>query len=198
MSKQFVELVLASASPRRKQLLAQIGITAKVIPATISEEVGVDEKPAAYVERLACEKARFVYSSVTDKAVLAADTAIVYNDKIIGKPLDLTDAGKILCSLSGKTHDVLTGAAIVYRQELRSVVVTTQVSFREISEKEITAYCLSGEPMDKAGAYAIQGLAAAFIKQIKGSYSNVVGLPLCEVSELLCFAGIDVLTKRER
>ena len=186
-------LVLASASPRRRELLAQIGLSVDVVPADIDESILPGERAVQYVGRLAQAKAAVVADKRAGRAVLAADTAIAFNDEILGKPRSPAEAMAMLTVLSGKTHDVLTGAAIVYDQTSHWQVVRTKVRMRTLSTQQIESYVATGEPLDKAGSYGIQGLGAVLIEGIEGSYSNVVGLPLAETAELLAKVGIDVL-----
>ena len=186
-------LVLASASPRRRELLAQIGLSVDVVPADIDESILPGECAVQYVGRLAQAKAAAVAEKWAGRVVLAADTAIAFNDEILGKPRSPAEAMAMLTVLSGKTHDVLTGAAIVYDQTSHWQVVRTKVRMRTLSTQQIESYVATGEPLDKAGSYGIQGLGAVLIEGIEGSYSNVVGLPLAETAELLAKVGIDVL-----
>ena len=186
-------LVLASASPRRRELLAQIGLSVDVVPADIDESILPGEGAVQYVGRLAQAKAAVVADKWAGRIVLAADTAIAFNDEILGKPRSPAEAMAMLTVLSGKTHDVLTGAAIVYDQTSHWQVVRTKVRMRTLSTQQIESYVATGEPLDKAGSYGIQGLGAVLIEGIEGSYSNVVGLPLAETAELLAKVGIDVL-----
>jgi septum formation protein len=197
-------LVLASASPRRSQLLAQAGFTFQVHPADIPEDPLPDEDPADYVSRLALEKAQVVFRSLHAEfsakvnpagesqrlIVLGADTTVTMDGAILGKPEDAADAVRILRLLAGRTHRVITGVALVTADSVESAVEATSVTFLPMSEEEIATYVASGEPMDKAGAYAIQGLAARWIPRIEGCYFNVVGLPLSLVSTLLARRGI--------
>ena len=189
-------LFLASGSPRRRELLTQIGVPFQVVSASIDETPLPDEYPAAYVERLARAKAhagreQLLGSSVSAPfCVLGADTAVVLDDQILGKPVDEADALSMLMALSGREHEVLTAIAILAAGRCETRVVRSRVSFRTISQQEAAQYWASGEPQDKAGGYAIQGLAAVFVAGLNGSYSGVVGLPVCETAELLGQFGI--------
>lgn len=189
-----MELVLASASPRRKQLLEQIGVSCQIRPVDICEAVQPGESPHAYVERLALEKALTCMDLLnrSEVVVLGSDTAVVVDDHILGKPVDEEDAVRMLSQLSGRTHQVMTSVGLVSTTQKQVEVVVTDVRFREISEAEIRAYWQTGEPVDKAGSYGIQGLAAVFVEQMKGSYSAVVGLPLAETAQMLSKAGVPV------
>ncbi|XLX41277.1 Maf family protein [Ectopseudomonas mendocina] len=187
------ELFLASASPRRRELLAQIAVPCVTLIASIDENPLPAEPAAAYVERLAREKARAglqLLGERTDAVVLGADTAVVLDGRILGKPADLNESRAMLQALSGRSHQVLTAVALASAERESARVVSSEVSFRPISEAEIEAYWASGEPCDKAGSYGIQGLAAVFVSQLQGSYSAVVGLPLCETAGLLGEFGI--------
>lgn len=186
-------LFLASGSPRRRELLTQIGVAFSVIGAEIDETPLPDESPAAYVERLARGKAQAGRARLNANAqacVLGADTAVVLDGKILGKPLDEADALAMLMSLSGQEHEVLTAIALLDGERCESRVVCSLVRFRPINAAEASAYWASGEPRDKAGGYGIQGLGAVFVSSLNGSYSAVVGLPLCETAELLGHFGI--------
>lgn len=190
-------LVLASASPRRKELLTQAGFSFTVQQSSIAEDLLPAESPIAYVTRLAREKAQAVYDQVAPRytgdaplLVLGADTTVVAPDgEILGKPCDYADAARMLRKLSGATHQVITGVALVSEAVRPTGVETaaevTYVTVATISEEEIDAYVKSGEPMDKAGAYAIQGYAARFIPRVHGCYFNVVGLPLALVTDMI-------------
>ncbi|WAJ36757.1 Maf family protein [Pseudomonas sp. GOM7] len=187
------ELFLASASPRRRELLVQIGVPCVTQIASIDETPLPDELPKAYVERLAREKARAGLQALgapADAVVLGADTSVVIDDEILGKPQDFADFQQMLRRLSARTHQVMTAVALVSREREVAQVVSSDVTFRALSEAEIAAYWASGEPCDKAGGYGIQGLAAVFVSRIEGSYSAVVGLPLCETAQLLGDFGI--------
>lgn len=188
-------LVLASASPRRAELLAAAGFRPRVLPAHIDESLLPGEAPAEYVQRLSREKAMAVSDRVTlDDLVLGADTVVLIGSEITGKPVDAADATRMLRALSDRWHEVLTGVTCLRRGQSRSEVVITQVRFAALSDEEIDWYVASGEPFDKAGAYAIQGLASLFIEEIKGSYSNVVGLPIQAVYRLAAELGSDLLS----
>jgi septum formation protein len=184
-------LFLASASPRRSALLTQIGVIHRQFGCDIDESVLADEAPAHYVERVTRAKARAGQSYVPKGAVvLAADTAVVVDGRILGKPLDAADAASMLRGLSGRWHQVMTAVGVTADERSSVVVVNTQVCLRVIEEHEIHAYWTTGEPADKAGGYAIQGLGAVFVEKIEGSYSAVVGLPLPETVQLLAEYGI--------
>jgi septum formation protein len=191
-------LILASASPRRHELLTQAGLTFTAEAANLSEDLLPNEAAAAYVQRLAEEKAQAVWNAhkssdtVEDPLiVLGADTCVVVEGHILGKPADSADARRMLELLSGRTHAVLTGiAAITTKKTLRDLDIT-QVTFNVITDAEIGRYISSGEPLDKAGAYAIQGYAARWIPRIEGCYFNVVGLPIARTIALLAQAELD-------
>lgn len=186
-------LILASASPRRRKLLAQIGIACSVRPVDLDESAQPGEAPLAYVERLALAKARAgLDGQKADSVVLGADTAVVLDDEILGKPRDRDDAFAMLRRLSGREHEVLTAVALASRGRAAVRTSTSRVGFAPLSDAVIAAYWATGEPADKAGAYGIQGFAAAFIHHVSGSYSGVVGLPLFETVELLREFGIEV------
>ena len=178
-------MILASSSPRRRELLNQIGVRFDIDVADIDETPEQNEAPVAYVERMALEKARTVASRHPGQVVLGSDTSVIFCDRILGKPVDDSDAKATLASLSGQTHSVLSAVALVCGDQERVISVSTQVRFRELGDEEIAAYVKTGEPVDKAGSYGIQGLGAILVAGIKGSYSNVVGLPLTETAALL-------------
>lgn len=188
------DLCLASASPRRVDLLTSIGVTADVRPCHIDETPRANEAAADYVVRLAVEKA-LAADALTSLPTLGSDTAVVMDDRVLGKPNHRTHAAEMLAALSGRSHHVLTGVAIKGPAGLQTCCVSTRVDFREISDEEIMAYWLTGEPRDKAGGYAIQGLASIFVASIQGSYSAVVGLPLFETATLLRQQGIPIWNK---
>ncbi|HSX90841.1 MAG TPA: Maf family protein [Pseudomonas sp.] len=181
-------LYLASGSPRRRELLTQIAVPFTTLTAPIDENLLPDEAPHAYVERLGREKAQAGLALLDDRAnavVLGADTAVVLDGRILGKPADRDEAVATLSALSGREHQVLTAVVLASPGQVRTRVVASQVRFRRLTPAEIETYWATGEPRDKAGSYAIQGLAAVFVSQLQGSYSAVVGLPLCETAELL-------------
>jgi len=186
-------LVLASASPRRRELLAQAGFSFTVHPADVPEDPLPGENPIAYVTRLAREKAEAVFRELSSNqsappqevAVLGADTTVTLDNQILAKPEDPADAVRMLRLLSGRTHHVITGVAVVTPQSTQVAAEVTAVRFLSLSDQEIESYVATREPMDKAGAYAIQGRAARWIPRIEGCYFNVVGLPLALVTALL-------------
>jgi septum formation protein len=186
-------IYLASGSPRRRELLQQIGVTFRVIGAELDETALPGESPLAYVSRLAEAKAGVGWERSRDLGtapVLAADTAVVLDARILGKPAGLNDAMAMLLDLSGRAHQVLTAVALRTAAGTRVEVSHSTVTFRSIDPSEARAYWETGEPSDKAGAYAIQGYAAIFITDLKGSYSGVMGLPLFETAALLEGAGV--------
>lgn len=178
-------LILASRSPRRSELLTAAGISFEVLAADIDETPYPNEAPATYVERLAIEKARAVLRLRPASRVLGADTTVTIDGAILGKPVDEADAARMLRLLSGRVHDVHTGVALVSGDGVRSAVETTRVWFAAMTDEDISWYVATGEPVDRAGAYAIQGYASRFVTRIEGSYSNVVGLPVALVSSIL-------------
>ena len=194
-------LILASSSPRRKELLGQLGVAFNIVRANIDEFRDEAEIAGDYVVRLAEQKARAVSDgqSFSDSTlILAADTCIVFTGKVIGKPKDYSDAVEIYRQLSGQVHQVLSAVCLLQvkhnaQDTFQIRLSTTEVEFRQISESEIDYYWRSGEPVDKAGGYGIQGLGAIFIKRINGSYSGVMGLPLYETAEMLANYGVQVL-----
>ena len=182
-------LILASASPRRQELLQNAGIEFTVQPAYISETRQPHEAPADYARRLALEKARNIFRKFSKSdpgvIVLGADTVVVIDNDVLGKPENQSEAASMLRKLSGKTHQVISAICLVYAKGERVAHEITKVDMNEISEEQITTYVASGEPMDKAGAYAIQGSASKWIPRIEGCYFNVVGLPVARVWQLL-------------
>jgi septum formation protein len=185
-------LYLASTSPRRRDLLAQLGLRFSVLPIEVDEFHRRGELPAAYVERLARDKAAAALARVGQGLVIAADTTVVLDGEVLGKPRSREAAISIWHRLSGREHQVLTGVAVASQERVESVVVTTTVVFHPLTETEMEAYWASGEPADKAGGYGIQGRGAVFVSRIDGSYSNVVGLPLSETAALLASFGFDI------
>ncbi len=181
------EIILASASPRRAELLESAGIEFTVVPSNTAEELLPGETPLAHVQRLARDKAAEVAGRGAGRFIIGADTVVVCGSEIMGKPVDAADAARMLRKLSGISHQVITGFAVIDRLsgQVVSDAVATSVNFKPLSEVEIAAYIATGCPFDKAGAYAIQGGAAYMVERIEGSYTNVVGLPLCEVVEAL-------------
>jgi septum formation protein len=189
MSKDFV--YLASASPRRSELLRQIGAPFSVRAAVIDESPLPREAPEAYVTRLAAAKAEAVWAAVADsRPVLGADTAVVLDREILGKPETAPEAAAMLERLSGRVHRVLTAVALRHAGGVETRLSDSEVRFRATTAAERLAYCATGEPFDKAGGYGIQGHAAVFVESIKGSYSGVVGLPLYETAALLARCGV--------
>ena len=180
-----MRLVLASRSPRRADLLTSAGYEFEIAPADIDERLLDGETPATHVRRLATDKAAHVARDHPESIVLGADTVVVIDDVTLGKPADDADAAGMLRRLSGRTHEVLTGVALHTPHDRRRGVESTRVTFRELTAGDIAWYVESGEPRGKAGAYAIQGLASRFGIRIEGSYSNVVGLPVSLVDDML-------------
>lgn len=178
-------LVLASASPRRQELLRNAGISFEVQPAHIPEDTRPDEQAKQCAERLAREKAVAVAKQRPQDVVLGADTVVAIDDQTLGKPVDRADAIRMLRMLSGREHQVITGVCVVANGQPRTTSEITKVTMVGITEQEITDYVATGEPMDKAGAYAIQGIASRWIPRIEGDYSNVVGLPVALVYRML-------------
>ena len=180
-------LILASASPRRQELLNQAGYTFEVKPAHVNEDLLAGEDPITYVVRLARDKAQAVFAAVSDPdaIVLGADTTVTLDSQVLAKPEDAADAARMLRLLSGRTHRVITGVAIATAKGTEVAAEVTGVQFLTLNDDEIAAYVATGEPMDKAGAYGIQGLAAKWIPRVNGCYFNVVGLPLALVASML-------------
>ena len=190
------DIYLASNSPRRRELLAQIGVRFGVIAVDLYEQPLLGETPEDYVLRVALEKAvagRALIGSAYPAPVLAADTAVVIDDRILGKPKDRADAAAMMRRLSGRTHRVMSAVCLTNERQ-RQVLSVSEVSFRAVSERETQAYWDTGEPADKAGGYGIQGRGALFVRELRGSYSGVVGLPLYETAQLLSAAGIRPLS----
>lgn len=185
---------LASASPRRSELLQQLGVAHRVRPMAVDESVHSGEAPADYVRRLSIAKAQALQPALGPAELsLGADTCVALGDDVFGKPTDEADCVRILMRLSGTTHCVHTAVTVCRGARVRTALSTSEVEFRPLTAAECAAYWRSGEPRDKAGGYAIQGRAALFIRQIRGSYTGIVGLPLFETAQLLAEAGIDAL-----
>ncbi|MCG8466236.1 MAG: Maf family protein [Xanthomonadales bacterium] len=178
-------LILASASPRRLELLQQIGFSPVVHPADVDETPWPSESPDAYVARIAQAKVSAVAALYPHAVVIGSDTTVVGPSGILGKPKDHAEARAMLQQLRGRHHQVLTAVCVAQGEHIEQKTVASQVLFRLLNDAEIDAYIASGEPMDKAGAYAIQGLGAVFVAHLEGSYSGVMGLPLCETAALL-------------
>jgi septum formation protein len=194
-------LILASASPRRRELLDLLGLCFRQVPSSIDETLLDGEAPEAHVQRLARAKAYDVTRQVPGFWVIGADTIVVLRDRILGKPRDRDDARAMVSLLAGQTHRVYTGYALAHSrfpEKERVRCVCSEVTMRHLSAEEIDGYVNSGEPMDKAGAYAIQGIGAAIVSSVAGSYTNVVGLPLCEVAGDLQDLGIFDFLRRDR
>jgi len=180
-------IVLASASPRRTELMELAGLTFNVVPADICEDVLPGEAPVDHVLRLSREKADAVAAATEGRFFIGADTIVVLDGAILGKPVDEADAFRMLAALSGREHEVITGFTVFDKVSCIHISrsVSTEVTFKELEEREINSYIASGCPMDKAGAYAIQGGAVHFVRSISGSYTNVIGLPMTELYEVL-------------
>ena len=191
-----MSIILASQSPRRRELLEQVGLTDFVVrPAQGKEQADPALPPDRLVEQLSLQKAREVAACTgPDDLIIAADTVVAIDGQALGKPQDPDDARRMLSLLSGRTHTVYTGVTVSRYGRFLTEHEATQVRFRGLSPKEISAYVASGEPMDKAGAYGIQGLGALLVEGIQGDYCNVVGLPLCRLGRMLSRFGLDLLT----
>lgn len=184
-------LVLASASPRRRELLTQAGLRFDVLPARIDESRYFGEDPSAYVQRLALEKAQVISAKHPGAIVLGADTTVVLNSDVLNKPADAAEAERMLRALSGQAHQVYTGIAVVHGTDFRQQVEATTVYFAEIPEADLAHYLATGDSLDKAGAYGIQGYAARWITRIDGDFFNVMGLPIAATVRLLAeFQGV--------
>ena len=194
------QLILASASPRRRELLAQLAIPFTIMPANIDESVMPDEGPWAYTRRVAYAKAQHIARQYPTAVVLGADSVVILEHHILGKPRDPDDALQMLSRLSGRSHTVMTAVAVLHdaRHVVCLDVVQTLVRFRPLSRSAMEHYIATGEPMDKAGAYAIQGAAAAFVESWEGCYTNVVGLPLRRTAAFLQALGLPVPILPER
>lgn len=179
-------IVLASGSPRRRELLGQMGISEfEILPAKGEETAPDGLTPAELVQHLALQKAQEIAALRPDAVVIGADTIVVLDETVLGKPKNEADAKNMLSALSGRSHEVYTGLAVLNGERIYRHAECTKVDFRDLTEDEIAGYIATGEPMDKAGAYGIQGRACVFIRGIQGDYYNVVGLPVCALHELL-------------
>jgi septum formation protein len=185
-----IRAVLASQSPRRRDLLDLIGITHEVMPADINEDVRHGELAGAYTERLAREKSSVIAAEVPAAVVIAADTTVVVDGEILGKPVDAADARAMVTRLAGRSHTVLTAIAVAYRGRTESAVEEVTVTFRALTPDEVAAYVATGEPMDKAGAYGIQGWGATIVERVEGDYFSVMGLGLRRLVDLLERVGL--------
>jgi len=189
-------IVLASASPRRRELLAQIGLRFEVVAASVTEAVAAGETAEDYVVRVAVDKARAVcWEAGPECCIVAADTEVVLDGEVFGKPRDFGHFQDMARRLSGREHRVLSAVAVCRGESLQTALSVTTVEFRPLAGAEIDAYWCSGEPADKAGGYAIQGLGAVFVTRLCGSYSGVMGLPLQETAALLQAAGVSVIAE---
>lgn len=189
------QIYLASASPRRQELLRQMGIEFETLPSNVLETRAPGEAPEVYVQRVAADKARFVAHLVATRGmparpVLGADTEVLLDGVILGKPADAEHAAGMLRLLSGRAHQVLSGVCVIHAGVTHEALSESRVTFAELNEADLAAYVATGEPLGKAGGYAIQGRGAAFIERLEGSYSGVMGLPIFETARLLRAAGI--------
>lgn len=185
-SFKFPAIILASSSPRRREFLKQLGISFKIVAPRVEEQPEKGEEAGHFAWRLAVHKALYVASRVPSRSiVIAADTIVVLGKTILGKPKDAADARRMLKMLSGREHEVITGVCVMSGKKRKSFVTSTDVEFKKLTTQEIDFYIASGEPMDKAGAYAIQGIGSFLVREIRGSYTNVVGLPVAELLDVL-------------
>jgi len=184
-----MELILASQSQRRRELFQLIGLDFSVIVSDADEDIPLTT-PGEFVEQLALRKAEAVKRGRRNCCVVGADTIVWLDEKVIGKPRDREDAYRILRTLSGRTHTVYTGVAVLTDESIQLCHDTTQVTFEELSDHDIWAYIDSGEPMDKAGAYGIQGLAAVFVKRVEGCYFTIIGMPMHKLHKMLSQVGV--------
>jgi septum formation protein len=191
-----VKFILASSSPRRRELLASIGLDFEIIPSHVPEEHQSGEAPEEYVARLSREKAAAIAEKHPDRWIIAADTTVLLGEQLLEKPVDRADAARMLATIAGRTHVVYTGVTVEHARRgwHDTRVAESEVRMLPLSAKEIAWYVGTGEPLDKAGAYAVQGIGAMFIESIHGSYTNVVGLPLAMLFQMLRKAGIDPLS----
>ena len=191
-----MKFILASSSPRRRELLTMIGLDFEVIPSHVPEVHEPGEVPEEYVARLSRDKANAIAREHPDRWVIAADTTVFYGEQLLEKPADAADAGRMLAIIAGRTHVVYTGVTVVNAsRDWRDTRVTeSEVRMLPMSETDIAWYVRTGEPLDKAGAYAVQGVGSMFIESVHGNYTNVVGLPLATLFQMLRKAGVDPLT----
>ncbi len=189
-SLSFMHIILASASPRRKELLSQLGLDFTVTIPHIDENVRQGEHPEDFCHRISMDKAAIASRDYPDALIIAADTIVVIDGKILGKPHDDHEAFAYLALLEDRTHEVYTGYTIMHKGENKTKVIRTRVHFRAMSQKEILWYIATGEPRDKAGAYAVQGIGSIFVDRLEGSYTNVIGLPLSDLYHDLKHFGI--------
>ena len=189
-----MEIILASKSPRRRELLQLVGLDFSVVPSNADESAILEDDPAMLVRRLASVKCEAVKSARSDCLVIGADTIVVYDGQVIGKPTDAHDAKRILRLLSGKTHTVYSGLCVMTDEKKLVCHDTTYVTFADLSDEVIDAYVATGDPLDKAGAYGIQGMFGMFVERIDGNYFNVIGMPLPRLYELMLSAGVDIMT----
>lgn len=191
-----MKFILASSSPRRRELLASIGLDFEIIPSHVPEEHQKGEAPEEYVARLSREKAAAIAEKHPDRWIIAADTTVLLGEQLLEKPMDRADAARMLSTIAGRTHVVYTGVTVEHARRgwHDTRVAESEVRMLPLSAKEIEWYVGTGEPLDKAGAYAVQGIGAMFIESIHGSYTNVVGLPLAMLFQMLRKAGIDPLS----
>lgn len=194
-----MDIILASASPRRKELLTQMGLSFRVVAADIDEHMDRELSPDRLVEAISAEKAAAVAAGAgANSLVIAADTVVVWNGEVLGKPADQADARRMLGELSGRTHRVYTGYTLRRGERVVTRSEGTDVTFRPLTAEEIAAYVSTGEPMDKAGAYGIQGLGSMLVEGIRGDYFNVMGLPVCALGKALGEFGIFPLTQAKQ
>lgn len=192
-----VHVHLASASPRRRDLLAQLGVRWELVAVEVDERVNPGEAPGDYATRVARLKAVAAGARITEGIVIAADTTVVLDGEIFGKPADIADCRRMLAALSGRTHEVYTAVVVAGGGRTAAALSRSEVTFRTLASAEMDAYWASGEPRDKAGGYAIQGRGAALVSHLRGSYSGVMGLPLFETAQLLKRFGLDLFSAPE-
>ena len=188
-----MDIILASQSPRRRELLERMGLPFRIITPDIDEHMERELPPGELVAAISAEKARAVAAQAGGAIVIAADTVVALDGAVLGKPADESDAARMLSALSGRTHQVFTGLTVACGADVRTVSEETAVTFRPLTAEEIAAYVRTGEPMDKAGAYGIQGYGALLVEGIRGDYYNVMGLPVCRLGGLLRELGVDCL-----